>query len=829
MNLAHRKLALLSATVFGLCIPAIAFAQVGDDAIGDDIVVTARRVEERLQDVPISITVFNQGQIDNRNIVNAADLAIYTPSLSVNARYGPEKASFAIRGFVQDLGTAPSVGVYFADVVGPRGASTTTGGNGVGIGNLFDLQNVQVLKGPQGTLFGRNTTGGAVLLVPHKPTDKLEGYVEGSLGSYDMMRLQGVLNLPLSDTFKVRLGLDRMKRDGYLKNLSPIGPRRFANTDYVAARLSILAELTPSLENYTIATYANSDNNGTVFRVVGCKRADPSLPNNGWSGLQSLGGTYGCRQVDRQAARGDGWWDIENSEPDPRVRMRSWQVINTTTWQASDHLTVKNIVSYAELREDTKFNIGGDYWLNPNGSFLAPYITLGSTPGYDYGSESTLTEEFQLQGKALDDKLTWQTGAYTEISNPLGTGSQTVGFLINCVDRDPYTCAAALRGTSNLGRQIYKIWWRTYGLYAQSTYDITDKLSLTGGIRQTWDSHRHQQANLSMRFAQDYTPVPFCSSARINGPTGPGSSLFVSGINDFGPCMLEFEKKSSAPTWTIDLTYKPSTDIMLYTKWSRGYRAGGVNTPFTFFEEWGPEKVDNFEVGGKTSFNTGPVRGYFNLTGFYTKFKDQQIQATLTPKVGWVGSGGTGIINAGKSRMWGIEVDTAVTLLDRLKFDAGYTYLNTKLLELANIPPPDNRPWQPGDSPWAAVVPTATPGSSLALSPKHRLQVTGTYTLPLNQSLGELSVGATFVHTASQFANRSSPFGRIPATNLLNLNATWANLWGKPIDLAFFMTNATNTQFPVNVGTSWGSAGYESVTVNEPRMWGFRLKYRFGD
>src|SRR5690606_38159470 len=120
------------------------------------------------------------------------------------------KASFAIRGFVQDFQTAPSVGVYFADVVAPRASSTTPSGNGVGVGHLFDLQNVQVLKGPQGTLFGRNTTGGAVLLVPNKPTGELEGYVEGSLGNHDMWRLQGVLNLPLADTFKVRFDVDRM-------------------------------------------------------------------------------------------------------------------------------------------------------------------------------------------------------------------------------------------------------------------------------------------------------------------------------------------------------------------------------------------------------------------------------------------------------------------------------------------------------------------------------------------------------------------------------------------------------------------------------------------
>src|ERR1700741_3647076 len=222
----HRywKAALSTGTtlVIGIAIPAYAQSQsdAANSSSAGDIVVTARRMEERLQDVPISVTVFNQQQISNRNIVNPADLSTYTPSLSANRQYGTEKSSFSIRGFVQELGTQPSVAVYFADVVAPRAQGPTTSGSGTMPGTLFDLQNVQVLKGPQGTLFGRNTTGGAVLFVPQKPTDKLEGYIEGSIGNYDMLRAQGVINLPLADTFKVRLGFDRMTRDGYLHNKS---------------------------------------------------------------------------------------------------------------------------------------------------------------------------------------------------------------------------------------------------------------------------------------------------------------------------------------------------------------------------------------------------------------------------------------------------------------------------------------------------------------------------------------------------------------------------------------------------------------------------------
>ena len=194
-------------TVLGIAAPAM--AQDTGGSTNRDIIVTARRTEEKLQDVPISITVFNQKQLADRNVTNAQDLAAFTPSLSTTTGFGTENSTYALRGFVQETGTAPSVGVYFAEVVAPRGASQGfPAGDGAGPGMFFDLQNVQVLKGPQGTLFGRNTTGGAVLLVPQKPKDDFEGYVEASVGNYDLRRLQGVVNVPLGSGARLRVGGD---------------------------------------------------------------------------------------------------------------------------------------------------------------------------------------------------------------------------------------------------------------------------------------------------------------------------------------------------------------------------------------------------------------------------------------------------------------------------------------------------------------------------------------------------------------------------------------------------------------------------------------------
>ena len=255
-----------------------------------EVIVTARRVEERLQDVPISITVFNQQQLTSLNMVTTGDLAAYTPSLSVNNNFGNLNTAFSIRGFVQDIGTQPSVGVFFADVVAPRGASNNIPiGDGAGPGYFFDLQNVQVLKGPQGTLFGRNTTGGEILIVPQKPTTKDEGYAEYSYGNYAMNRLTAVQNLALSDTVRLRIGVDRETRQGYETNDSGVAPARFGDINYTAARASLVVDITPDLENYTILSNMDSDTNGDLQKLVGCNPAlNRPRPGTTWLAFSSF-------------------------------------------------------------------------------------------------------------------------------------------------------------------------------------------------------------------------------------------------------------------------------------------------------------------------------------------------------------------------------------------------------------------------------------------------------------------------------------------------------------------------------------------------------------
>jgi iron complex outermembrane receptor protein len=813
-----RKSIYLATTVLGFATASPALAQAEPES-ADDIIVTARRVEERLQDVPISITVFNQAQLDNRNITTASELGNYTPSLSVNARFGPDKASFAIRGFSQIDTTSPTVGVYFADVIAPRTSSGTTAGNGVGPGSFFDLQNVQVLKGPQGTLFGRNTTGGAVLLVPQKPTDRLEGYVEGSLGNYGLKRVQAVLNIPLSDTFRVRAGIDRQVRDGYQNNISGVGPKDFGNSNYFAARLSVVGDLTPDLENYMIARYNRSETHGVLYHLVGCNRG-PYSPGT----RVAIYASAACAQIDREA--GGSFYNVENIVPDPVNTSEEWQVVNTTTWKASDTVTVKNIASYGEFREKLDANIGGERLLiatGPNAGAVFPTTVVRNAPGQYATAQSTFTEELQVQGRTEDGKLNWQLGGYFERSTPLNSGNATYSETgITCLDSYTFQCAAVVPAGAAPNLQLTKnqFFFTNIGIYGQATYKLNDQLAITAGARYTIDRSSSEGERIAVGFPTANTPVGTCANPKLN-----------SGVNTLilAQCSSgTFVQNSSKPTWLIDVEYKPTNDVMLYGKYSRGYRQGGINPSNIGLETWRPEKVDTYEVGAKTSFS-GAVSGFFNIAGFYNNFTDQQLSATAIGctviTCGYNGGipGARLIVNAGKSRIWGVEVDASVTLLRGLKLDAGYAYLNTKLLEFT-------APTLPVGGVFANVIPQV-PGNDLPFSPHHRITLTGTYTLPLDESIGHVSVGVTYTHTTSQLANPDVPavFGVLPPENLVNLSLNWGSVGGSAVDLSAFVTNLTKEEFPVQVAGNYSTYGFESVVTNLPRMWGFRLKYRFGN
>lgn len=781
----------------------------------EEIIVTARRTEEVLQNVPISMTVFNQDMLTERNVTSGADLATYTPSLAVNTRFGADQTTFAIRGFTQELRTTASVAVYFADVVAPRGGGSITSGDGAGPGSFFDLQNVQVLKGPQGTLFGRNTTGGAIQLVPQEPTSKLEGYLEQSAGNYNMRRTQAVLNVPITDSVRARFGIDTQKRDGYLINQAALGPDDFANVDYTATRASVMWDVTNAVTNYTILTRTVSENNGSMQGILACKPGVAASP--------------ACDAA--LAANGTGFYNVYNTDSslDPTSKLKQSQIINTTTWNVNDSFTVKNNLAYGMLNQTTRSSIFG--------AMFGPYVfsASGQWPGTPTTAQNTLVEELQFSGSALaSNALTWQAGLYYEHSTPDGISGSLSPSLINCdwpLGGQPsqWHCGGQITqvaGLSSVLSNLGKIEYTNEAAYAQGTYDISDEFRVTLGLRYTIDKTDSDSQ------AKVYGFDPTTGSVN-------STSCAILGL-DPNTCKQKLSTTSEAPTWLIDFDYLPSPDVMIYTKYARGYRQGSIS----MFSPGGlqvfdPEKVDAYELGAKTTFG-GPIPGTFNFSLFYNELSNQQIQGQYVPCSLAVLSGGspqcagannvppfgaptTAILNAGSSTIQGFDVETTLKLLDSLIFTTSYTYLETHLDSLASAPLAAKYVAQP-----SAVV-----GGHLSLSPTHSVTSALSYTLPVPKDVGDVSAGASYtfvsdqLSTATDPAIQGSPYGHLSSHRLLNLNMGWKAVMGSQFDASLFMTNALNEKYISYVPGLYNQFGFEFDVTGEPKMWGGRIKYNF--
>jgi iron complex outermembrane receptor protein len=797
MKITLMRAALLAAVSTQILMAGPAFAQATDGAAADEaIIVTARRVEERLQDVPISITVVDQERLTKANISSADDLARVVPGLNVQSRYSSEQTAFSIRGFSQEARTSSSIGIYFGEVVAPRGGSISLqGGDGAGPGNLFDLQNVQVLKGPQGTLFGRNTTGGAVLLTPRKPVDRFEGYVEGSYGNYDMKRLQAVVNAPIADWARVRVGVDRLNRDGYMHNGSGIGPRDFADADYTAVRSSLVLDLGASLENYTIVSYTHSRNNGAPGQIF---RGNPNP-------ALALG-PRSAAQAARLAASGDKW-QIEQKLNNPIVKTKQFQVINTTTWTASDAITIKNIMSYSSYVQDMRQDVYATAFLASPTAYIATPFAFAPA-GYHTNDQRNFTEELQLQGSGADGRLNYQAGLYYEHSTPgapIGSGApslNSVCLISGFTSLEDSRCSSG-RASFSTGT----IEFINMAAYAQGTYALTDRFKVTAGVRYTYDRSRGASTGFNLSYLP---PVP----GQFVAPTVTGCATgYVAPA-----CTFSARTSDKKPTWTLNLQYNPTDDLMVYGTYSRGYRQGAV-VPFsaTGIPFFGPEKLDNFELGTKLSLN-GAVSGNIGLTGFYSKLSDQQLQFGLQNSKN--GQNATSILNGGKSRIYGVELESSLRFGPMFRLDGSVAYINSKLQSIV----------LPSFPAYDIVLPSALAGDPLPFTPKWGVNVAGTFTLPTDESVGKIEFSAAYRYNSSwaTSASNTTTFRSTPVKQI-DLNLDWRNVAGQPIDLALFATNVTNQFTRGVVRAFYSTLGYDVGYVGQPRMYGVRARIRFGE
>ncbi|MBU6393011.1 MAG: TonB-dependent receptor [Sphingomonadales bacterium] len=835
-----RKTLLASAALGALLIPGMALADTAAateaaqadaaDASTGEIIVTANRRAERAQDVPIAITAIAPERLEQQGITKEQDFQASVPSLVVgpNGQGSRDSMSFTLRGQGATFQASPGVVVYVNEV--PLPAAITVSQQG-GPGNFLDLENVQVLAGPQGTLFGRNTTGGAVLLVPKKPTNELGGWIKGEYGNYDRKVVEGAVNLPIvSDKVLLRVAGSFHDRDGFTRDV--VWNKNRDNEHYFAGRVGLTLRPFEGVENYTMGYYSKSDNNGA------------GLVNRGFNidALKGLGfcsdatpGPIGvpCDVYRAVTARAIGLGPRATAfSTDVFSKVLSWGVSNTTNVELGDTLTLRNIISYQKLK--VRYRYDGDasvlqqHDVDPGVlpgpgvvTFPFPINYFNATAATELPRDNLrqFTEELQLQGKSLGGKFNWTIGGFYYEQKPDGPqGSRAVVY-----------CPAAFTGFCEASQAQYGTSTVSKALYAQGTLDFgalspsLDGLRLTAGYRYTWD----HISGFATQFSRD-TVDP--TKARCGA-----DNALVSYATGLADCRFSADLKTKSPTWTIGLDYKVVPNVLLFAKVSRGYKAGGFNqyAVFTNTRTFLPEKVTSYEAGIKSDFKLGTVPVRLNTSVYHVDYKDiQRATGDYNPVTN---AGGARTLNA-DARINGIEVETSLRPFQGLEIGGNFSYTDAKYKKYLNEV---NAPVLACNG---FILPKAFGGTGIADNSCLDFQYTAKYIWSIHasaeQRLGKVGTVALFVnfsHTSSQNTEAvqlpsSQPGSVLEPFGLLNASLDLRSVAGTNFDIGLFATNLTNNTFRISNADVYQSGGllYNATLYGEPRMYGIRLKYRFG-
>jgi iron complex outermembrane recepter protein len=586
----------------------------------EEIVVTARRRNEDIQTVPIAITVLSANDLRDKQIETVADLQHFVPSLVALNATNRDSDQLSIRGL-------PGVVAYFAEapVISALSAAASGTGSGSGTGLYYDLVGVQVLKGPQSTLFGGTTTGGAILFEPKKPTNDYEGYVQVTLGNYNDHELEGAVNIPIVDEkLLVRIAGQTQQRDGFTENV--VDHKDLDNRDYFAGRIGVTLQPWDDFDNYLVYSSYYTDTNGTGEKLTAVNPDSPAALAFGPAIFKALA---------EQTALGPRATALDTPEIDKEYTFR---FVDIAQWRVSDDLTIRNIAAYTESKYLFRWDLDG-----------SPLPLIASTNPNGWSNNiAAYTEELQFQGKSLNDNLIWTAGGFLQFVHPAGYSYvQSIEFdtPINTVIHNPLTAAGR---TTTKEQAIYA--QATYDL--GSVYDLLSGLKATGGYRYSWDYASNLQNNydgLGQCQANPSLSVPNCASA-ISGHFAQG-------------------------TWTAALDYQVTPGTLLYATGRRGYNPGGFNvyapTPST--RKYQPEHLVDVEAGVKSNWTLWGMQGRTALDAFHDHYTNIQRNVAV------VGNGINTITeNAALATLEGVEFEGRISPIDSVELTGIYAYANSR-------------------------------------------------------------------------------------------------------------------------------------------------------
>jgi len=618
----------------------------------EEIIVMARRRTENLQETPLSITALSSAAIEARGIEKVSQVTEVAPNVvfepTAPLTGSSNNGSIYIRGIGTtefSLGSDPGVGLYVDDVYLAR-----TSGN---VMDIVDTEAIEIVRGPQGTLFGRNSVGGAVIIRSKRPEEEFSGRVRGQLGTDSLWSIDAMLNMPLSDTVRTRLSVLRKSQDGYVDDIANI--EDFGEKSTRAARGTI--EWMPS-DSFTATArfdYTRENNSAAPYVLVDLFDENPLVPGaptfvalaNLGLGCGSSQGNTGGSCVDQYYIRGphetvfgystdDRFLNDFNEEPfQSKDFTEVFGTSLTLEWDL-DAVNVKSVTAYREVEAR-----------NPRNPDHTPFNVLEANSDLEQDQFST---ELQVSGISFDDRLDWVVGLFY---------MEEDGYQLDSVALWPLTLFSGGDFTN-----------KNKAIFGQGTFDLTDTLEFTLGARYTEEDKEFRA--VSDNFVYGRTQVllsfrPFILG--IPGATPADDKIEIDPINIFNdPTPLAFEET----TYHANLAWNLSDNVMTYGSISRGYKAGGFEqrlaAPVPAALTFDPEFADAYELGFKSTLLDNTLR--LNGSVFYTDYQDIQCAVVI-------GIAPT-TINCGDAEILGLEVELNWVPSTDWLFDFSLGYLDAQ-------------------------------------------------------------------------------------------------------------------------------------------------------
>jgi len=803
-------------------------AQAKDDGGIAQIVVTAQKRAENVQRVPISITAFTAAALEAKGVSDVTAIGNLAPNVTLDAGTPFSGSSAVLSAYIRGIGQNdfafnldPGVGVYLDGVYLARSVGANQ--------DLLDIERVEILKGPQGTLFGRNTIGGAISISTKKPDKEFGGQVEVTVGRFNRIETKGVINIPIAQGLYSSLSFSTKNNDGYQRQIQAPGfaygaiadnfayfgsghPNSFGGENQYSLRGKLLWEATPNLTLTLTGDYLRQNNNGVANSLIKTHTnpADPSnvfgplyngciagaLPAFAMAGIcnnivngTKLGGLIATSptlllsdkfiapSIDTTYATGNNF-----------SRMRNYGGSLTADLSLGS-ATLKSVTAYRKLS-----------WQSAEDGDATPLPILQTS--FDE-NQHQFSEELQLTGKVLANRLSYVLGLY--YFNEGGNLHDLVTFPAGLLQIDGQNYLS----TTN------------YASYAHLNYKLTDQLSITVGGRYTHEDKQFvglqsDPNGIFYKLNGYYTPTSASQQSLCTaGAASPSLQGIPAGLFCYPNAGNIYQVYPVAPVGgfrqsfnnfspKLGIEFQANADLLIYGSFSKGYKTGGWTTRLTTPQPagtaaptFGPEKATTYEAGIKSQFLDRKV--VLNVSGFFTDYQGIQLNFQ-------VGTSPT-LQNAGNAHIYGLEAELQVRPLRALTIGAGLGYTHARYTSL---------------SPFVTGV---TLASSLPKTPEWKFTLSPVYTIDLG-GRGSILVSGDFTHTSSLFNDtENSILLARGATDVLASSITY-RAPGEKWSLSVGGTNLTNDRY-LTTGQSNVAGGVTYGTYNRPREWYATARVKF--